>query len=148
MEALQPFRLLFLEEPTQPDDIEGLARIRAAGPRMDLATGERLYSKWEYLPLLERRLIDVIQPDLCHAGGITEVEKIASSHRRSLPASDHRTIRKGHFPPRPPPTWRWRFQTFLILEYVRQKYTVTAPYARRGLCATVTSKYRTDPVWA
>jgi galactonate dehydratase len=45
---------------------------------MDLATGERLYSKWDFRPLLERRLVDVIQPDLCHAGGITECKKIAS----------------------------------------------------------------------
>src|SRR3712207_8922185 len=52
--------------PISPDDIESLARVRAAGPRMDLATGERLYSKWDFVPLLERRLVDVIQPDLCH----------------------------------------------------------------------------------
>src|SRR4051794_9539493 len=78
MEALQPYRLLWLEEPTPPDDIEALARVRAAGPKMDLATGERLYSKWEFLPLLERRLVDVIQPDICHAGGITECKKIAA----------------------------------------------------------------------
>jgi galactonate dehydratase len=78
MDALTPFGLLWLEEPTPPDDLEALARLRAAGPRMDLATGERLYSKWEYAPLLERRLVDVVQPDLCHAGGITEVKKIAA----------------------------------------------------------------------
>ena len=45
---------------------------------MDLATRERLYSKWDYRPLLERRLVDVIQPDPCHAGGITECKKIAA----------------------------------------------------------------------
>jgi galactonate dehydratase len=78
MEALQPFNLYWLEEPTQPDDIEALARVRASGPRMDLATGERLYDKWQFVPLLERRLVDVIQPDLCHAGGITECKKIAA----------------------------------------------------------------------
>ena len=39
MQALEPYNLFFLEEPTQPDDIEGLARIRAAGPKMDLASG-------------------------------------------------------------------------------------------------------------
>lgn len=78
LNALQPYHLLWLEEPTQPDDLDALAQVRAAGPRMDLATGERLYSKWEYRPLLERRLVDVIQPDLCHAGGITECKKIAA----------------------------------------------------------------------
>jgi galactonate dehydratase len=78
MEALGPHGLFWLEEPTQPDDLEALGRLRAAGPRMDLATGERLYSKWDYVPLLEGRLVDVIQPDLCHAGGISEVKKIAA----------------------------------------------------------------------
>jgi galactonate dehydratase len=78
MEALNPHGLFWLEEPTQPDDLEALGRLRAAGPKMDLATGERLYSKWDYVPLLEGRWVDVIQPDLCHAGGISEVKKIAA----------------------------------------------------------------------
>ncbi|MBX3049959.1 MAG: galactonate dehydratase [Caldilineaceae bacterium] len=78
MQALEPFDLFFLEEPTQPDDVEGLSRVRAANPKMDLATGERLYSKWDFRSLLEQRLVDVIQPDLCHAGGISECKKIAA----------------------------------------------------------------------
>lgn len=78
MQALEPFDLFFLEEPTQPDDVEGLARVRAANPKMYLATGERLYSKWDFRSLLEQRLVDVIQPDLCHAGGISECKKIAA----------------------------------------------------------------------
>jgi galactonate dehydratase len=78
MQALAPHRLYWLEEPTQPDDVEGLLALRAAGAPMDLATGERLYSKWDFRPLLEQRLVDVIQPDLCHAGGITECKKIAA----------------------------------------------------------------------
>ena len=78
MQALEPFDLFFLEEPTQPDDVEGLARVRAANPKMDLATGERLYSKWDFRSLLEQRLVDVIQPDLCHAGGISECKKFAA----------------------------------------------------------------------
>jgi galactonate dehydratase len=78
MQALQPYRLYWLEEPTQPDDLEALLAVRAAGASMDLASGERLYSKWDFRPLLEKRLVDVIQPDLCHAGGITECKKIAA----------------------------------------------------------------------
>jgi galactonate dehydratase len=79
MQALQPYGLFWLEEPTQPDDLDALVRLRAAGPTMDIATGERLYSKYDYVPLFEKRVVDVIQPDLCHAGGITEVKKIAAS---------------------------------------------------------------------
>src|SRR5262249_12115083 len=78
MRALEPYRLFWLEEPTQPDDLEGLAALREAGASMDLATGERLFTKWDYRPLLERRPVDVIQPDPCHAGGITECKKIAA----------------------------------------------------------------------
>ncbi len=127
MEALQPYGLMWLEEPTPPDDVESLARVRAAGPRMDLATGERLYSKWEYLPLLERRLVDVIQPDLCHAGGITECKKIAAlaeayyvqvaPHSPQGPVS---TAAAAHLALATP--------NFLILEFVR-----SAPYRDRVL---------------
>jgi galactonate dehydratase len=127
MEALQPFNLLFLEEPTQPDDLEGLARVRAAGPRMDLATGERLYSKWDYAPLLERRLVDVIQPDLCHAGGITECKKIAAM------AEAYYVQMAPHSPQGPVSTaaaahLSMAIPNFLILEFVRAQ-----PYRDRVL---------------
>src|SRR5206468_9407612 len=72
MQALSPFGLFWFEEATQPDDLSGLQALRKAGAPMDLASGERLYSKWDYRPLLEQRLVDVIQPDLCNAGGMTE----------------------------------------------------------------------------
>lgn len=118
--ALEPYRLLFFEEPCQPDDIESLRRVRAANLTTDLATGERLYSKWDYLPLLERRLVDVIQPDLCHAGGITECKKIAAlaeayyvqlaPHNPQGPLS---TAAAAHL--------ALAIPNFLILEYVRQE---------------------------
>jgi galactonate dehydratase len=118
--ALEAHRLLFFEEPCQPDDIEALIRVRAANLTTDLATGERLYSKWDYLPLLERRLVDVIQPDLCHAGGITECKKIAAlaeayyvqlaPHNPQGPLS---TAAAAHL--------AMAIPNFLILEYVRQE---------------------------
>ena len=127
MEALQPYNLLWLEEPTQPDDLEALARIRAAGPKMDIATGERLYSKWEYVPLFERRLVDVIQPDLCHAGGITETKKIAAL------AEAYYVQVAPHSPQGPVSTaaaahLALAIPNFLILEFVR-----SAPYRDRVL---------------
>ena len=127
MEALQPYNLLWLEEPTQPDDLESLARVRAAGPMMDLATGERLYSKWDYVPLFERRLIDVIQPDLCHAGGITETKKIAAM------AEAYYVQVAPHSPQGPVSTaaaahLALAIPNFLILEFVR-----SAPYRDRVL---------------
>jgi galactonate dehydratase len=78
LEALAPQRPLWVEEPTPPEELEALARVRSAVPGLDLAAGERLYTKWDFLPLLERRVIDFAQPDVCHAGGITEVRKIAA----------------------------------------------------------------------
>jgi galactonate dehydratase len=127
MEALNPFGLLWFEEPTQPDDLEALARLRAAGPKMDLATGERLYSKWDYVPLLEKRLVDVIQPDICHAGGITELKKIAAM------AEAYYVMVAPHTPQGPVSTAAsahlgMAIPNFHILEFVR-----SAPYRDRVL---------------
>jgi galactonate dehydratase len=76
--ALAPYELLFFEEPVPPDAPEALAKVAAARLPLRLATGERLFSKWEYRPILEQQLVDVAQPDICHAGGFTEVRKIAA----------------------------------------------------------------------
>ena len=76
--ALAPFGLLFFEEPVPPDTPEALAKVAAAQLPLRLATGERLFSKWDYLPVLQNRLVDVAQPDICHAGGVTELRKIAA----------------------------------------------------------------------
>ncbi len=127
MEALQPYRLYWLEEPTQPDDLESLARVRSAGPKMDLATGERLYTKWDFVPLLERRLVDVIQPDLCHAGGLTECKKIAAL------AEAYYVQVAPHSPQGPVSTaaaahLAMAIPNFQILEFVR-----SAPYRDRVL---------------
>jgi galactonate dehydratase len=76
--ALAPFGLLFLEEPVPPDTPEALAKVAAAQLPIRLATGERLFSKWDYRSVLAQNLVDVAQPDICHAGGLTEVRKIAA----------------------------------------------------------------------
>ncbi|MHA7210427.1 galactonate dehydratase [Arthrobacter sp. MDT1-65] len=73
---LEQFHPLFLEEPTVPENshlIGGLTQSTS----IPVATGERLYSRQEFLPVLQAG-IAVAQPDLSHAGGITEVRKIAS----------------------------------------------------------------------
>jgi len=76
--ALAPFSLLFFEEPVPPDTPEALAKVAAAQLPIRLATGERLFSKWDYRFLLAQNLVDVAQPDICHAGGLTELRKIAA----------------------------------------------------------------------
>ena len=73
---LAPYNLMFIEEPVLPENNEGLREIaqHAAAP---IATGERMYTRWEFKRLLQDGYVDIIQPDLSHAGGISEVYKIA-----------------------------------------------------------------------
>ncbi|MGE5063735.1 MAG: galactonate dehydratase [Myxococcales bacterium] len=75
--ALEPLGLLFIEEPLLSENPEGLQEI-AALVSTPIALGERLYGRWEFKPFFERGAVDIIQPDLSHAGGILEVRKIAA----------------------------------------------------------------------
>jgi galactonate dehydratase len=77
IDALAAGRPLFVEEPLQPQDTEGMKAI-AARTHVPLAAGERLLDRWEFAPLFRDRSIDIAQPDLCHVGGFTEARKIAS----------------------------------------------------------------------
>ena len=75
--ALKPYRPAWFEEPLPFENISALAALRAR-IGVPIATGERLLSRYEFRELLERNAVDVIQPDLMHAGGVTEVRKIAA----------------------------------------------------------------------
>ena len=75
--ALEPLGLLFIEEPLLSENYEGIAQI-AHLTSTPIALGERLYSRWDFKPLFESRSVDIIQPDLSHAGGISECRKIAA----------------------------------------------------------------------
>ena len=74
---LDKYRLMFIEEPVLPQNNEALRDI-AAQTSTPIATGERMYSRWDYRQLLADGYVDIIQPDLSHAGGISECKKIAS----------------------------------------------------------------------
>jgi galactonate dehydratase len=74
--ALEPLGLLFIEEPLLSENLEGLAQI-ASLVATPIALGERLYTRWEFKPMFEAGAVDIIQPDLSHAGGILEVRLIA-----------------------------------------------------------------------
>ena len=76
--ALEPYDLSFYEEAVPPDNIQSLRLLREARLSMDLATGERAFTKWGFREIVEQQLVDVIQPDICHDGGITETLKIAA----------------------------------------------------------------------
>ena len=75
--ALEDFDVLWFEEPIIPDSIEAIAELKTR-TKVPLAFGERLYSRWQYRRLLDLRGADYIQPDVSHAGGITEIKKIAA----------------------------------------------------------------------
>jgi galactonate dehydratase len=75
--VLEPLGLLFIEEPLLSENPEGLRQI-AGLTSIPIALGERLYSRWDFKPFFESGAVDIIQPDVSHAGGITEVRKIAA----------------------------------------------------------------------
>jgi galactonate dehydratase len=75
--AVRPYDLLFIEEPAVPGNIEVFKRIRAS-VSVPLAAGERDRTIWEMLPYLEHGCLDVLQPDCCHTGGISQMRKIAT----------------------------------------------------------------------
>jgi galactonate dehydratase len=74
---MEPLRLMFVEEPCLPDNPSAMADI-AHRTRTPIATGERLFTRWQYRELLETKAVAVVQPDLCHVGGIFEARKIAA----------------------------------------------------------------------
>ena len=74
---LEEFDPMFIEEPVLCENMEVFKEI-AACCNIPIATGERLFTKYDFKRLLQAGGVDIIQPDLSHAGGITEVKKIAS----------------------------------------------------------------------
>ena len=75
--AVEPLCPLFIEEPVLSEHPEAL-RSLAAQTSIPIALGERLYSRWDFKPFFEAGVVDVIQPDLSHAGGISECRRIAA----------------------------------------------------------------------
>jgi galactonate dehydratase len=74
---LDPYRLMFIEEPVLPENNEALKEI-ARYTSTPIATGERMYTRWGFKTLLQEGIVDIIQPDVSHAGGILETRKIAA----------------------------------------------------------------------
>jgi galactonate dehydratase len=74
---LEPFKPMFIEEPVLPENNEALKEI-SKHTTIPIATGERMYTRWGFKQVLMDGIVDIIQPDLSHAGGILEARKIAS----------------------------------------------------------------------
>lgn len=76
IKALEPYNPMFIEEPVQCQNVDVMADI-ARKTHLPIATGERIFTKWGFREILEKRAAVILQPDLCHAGGITECRLIA-----------------------------------------------------------------------
>lgn len=77
VKELEPYRLLFIEEPVLIEQLDVIRELRRHTVT-PIATGERNYTRWGFKEMLQSGAVDIIQPDLCHAGGILEVKKIAA----------------------------------------------------------------------
>ena len=75
--ALAPYDPYFYEEPLRPEYTPAWAKLRQQ-MQIPLATGECLYTSWEFLDLLAAQAVDIIQPDVCVCGGLLEMRKIAA----------------------------------------------------------------------
>lgn len=76
-EELKPYRPFFIEEPCLPENVDCMVNV-ARSTTVPIAAGERLFGKWEYRQFLEKQAVSVVQPDICHCGGIFEGRKIAA----------------------------------------------------------------------
>ena len=76
--AIERLNIAWLEEPIMWDNIDALNALSDA-VNVPISTGEQLYGRWDFRPLIEASAVRIIQPDICHAGGITELRKIASA---------------------------------------------------------------------
>ena len=75
--ALEPLNPLFIEEPLLSEHVEAIVQLSRL-TSLPIALGERLYSRWDFKPFLEAAAVDIIQPDLSHAGGLSECRRIAA----------------------------------------------------------------------
>jgi galactonate dehydratase len=75
--ALEPFRLMWLEEAVPPEDIDAMADIRHS-TSTPIACGENIYMRWGFRELLQKEAVDIIQPDFQKVGGLAEAKKVAN----------------------------------------------------------------------
>src|SRR4051794_36627376 len=89
IKALEPYQPWFYEEIVQPLNVDVMAEL-AKKTHIPLATGERIFTKWGFREILEKRAAMILQPDVCYAGGITELRLIAGmAEAYYLPIAPH-----------------------------------------------------------
>lgn len=86
---LEPFKPMFFEEPVPPDNLDALKEVKDRSP-VAISAGERLYTRWDYDAFFSKIPADFIQPDVSHAGGISELKKIAAiAESKYIPFAPH-----------------------------------------------------------
>lgn len=77
------------EEPVLPGDVNGI-KLVSSSTSIPIATGERLFTRWQFNDLIEQQAVAIIQPDISHCGGIFEARKIASmAEARNIAVAPH-----------------------------------------------------------
>ena len=77
IEAAKDYHLHFLEEPITPENAALYRTLKENPWNVPIAAGERLYSRFDFREVITNQWLDIIQPDICHCGGISEIRKIA-----------------------------------------------------------------------
>jgi len=86
---LEPYKLLWLEEPVPPDNIDAMRDIRSS-TSTPICCGENIYMRWGFRELLEKHAVDIIMPDFQKTGGLLESRKIADlAHTYFVPVAPH-----------------------------------------------------------
>jgi galactonate dehydratase len=86
---LEPYDIGWYEEPVQPDSLDALRQVKAS-VNVPICVGERLYTRFDFLPVLKEGLAEYIMPDILWTGGISELRKIANlAETFYIPISPH-----------------------------------------------------------
>ena len=89
MKAIEPYQPMFFEEPVACQNVEVMAEL-AKKTHIPVATGERIFTKWGFREILDKKAASILQPDVCYAGGITELRLIAGmAEAHYVPLAPH-----------------------------------------------------------
>ena len=87
--AIAPYRIGWFEEPVPPENVDAMRQFRDRC-ELPVCVGERLYTRWQFRPVLEQKLADYVMPDVIRTGGISELKKIATmAEAFFIPVSPH-----------------------------------------------------------
>ena len=86
---MEPFRLMWLEEPVPPDNIDAMREVRES-THTPICCGENIFLRWGFRELFEKRAVDIVMPDFQKCGGLLEARKIADmAHTYFIPVAPH-----------------------------------------------------------